>query len=228
MGFFQKKNTEGTAQSKSEADELVERLGATFAEKIEAAVKPIRDKVEGIATEWGALKDDATRSTEEERRRAAAAADADLTDEEKRAKRDQALLMATVLTNARITEDQVLREVASKWSHLIPKIQECFGSIPVEDKAKADYPARCRNAVKLIIGDEAMKSGLSYDRNTGKFLIEDAAARTGGEESVLNDPGLTWTDERTGKTLTATEQMRKLGITDEGKFTEYLKTQGVH
>jgi hypothetical protein len=224
MGLWNRKAEEkpNDGQSKSEADQLIERLGATIDEKL----SPLRTQVETITNKWNAMEDEAKRGLNEEANRSRAAAEENLTTEEKLQGENRRLLMATLLTNARITETECVDEVKGAWPQLLPRIREVLGTIPMEDKVKPDYAQRCRNAVKLIVGDEAIKGGLRQDRNTGKFLIEDSASKTSGPESPLNDPELTWTDERSGQTLTAAQQLAKLHIKPED-FEKFMKGQAV-
>lgn len=221
MGLWNKKPADDGSQSKTEADLLVEKLGAA----IDAKLAPLSETVTALKTEWDGIKAEATRSSNDESEAARRAAENNLTPEEKLANENKRLLMVSLLTNARITESEVLREVEGQWPGLLPRIREVFASIPMDDKVKADYAQRCRNAVKLVVGDEAMKGGLRQNSETKKFFLEDAAASTGGDESPFNDPSLTWMDERSGKTLTASEQLAKLRI-DPKEFAEFVKRQG--
>ena len=222
MGLWNKKPPEGDGpQSKTEADLLVERLGATIDEKL----KPLRDEFTTLKTDWDSIKAEATRGADDEAARARKAADDTLTPEEKLANENKRLLMVSLLTNARITESEVVDEVKAQWPGLVPRIKEVLSTVPMDDKVKADYAQRCRNAVKLVIGDEAIKGGLRQNSETKKFFLEDAAANTGGEDSPFNDPDLTWVDERSGKTLTASQQLEKLRI-DPKEFAEFVKRQG--
>lgn len=227
MGLWSKKAADGTndgTQSKTEADLLVERLGATIDEKL----KPMRDEFTALKTDWDSLKADATRATNEDATRAAREAEGNLTPEEKMANENKRLLMVSLLTNARITELQVVDEVKGQWPGLVPKIKDLLETIPMDDKVKADYGQRCRNAVKLVIGDEAIKGGLRQNSDTKKFfLIDDAAASSGGDDSPFSDPDLTWVDPRNPNKapMTAAEQLRKLHI-DPKEFAEFVNRQG--
>lgn len=225
MGLWSKKPAEGTNndQTKSEADLLVERLGATIDEKL----KPIREKVEGIETKWNAIEAEAGRATNEEAEAARRAAEANQTPEEKLASENKRLLMVSLLTNARITESEVVDEVKAQWPGLVPRIKEVLATIPMDDKVKADYAQRCRNAVKLVIGDEAIKGGLRQNSDTKKFFLEDASTNNSGDEQPFSDPDLTWVDPRNPNRppMTAAEQLRKLHI-DPKEFAEFVKRQG--
>jgi hypothetical protein len=226
MGLWTKKDdkTNDGTQTKSEADLLVERLGATIDEKL----KPIREEFGALKTDWDSIKAEATRGADDEAARARKAADDNLTPEEKLQNENKRLLMVSLLTNARITESEVVDEVKAQWPGLVPRIKEVLASIPMDDKVKADYAQRCRNAVKLVIGDEAIKGGLRQNSDTKKFfLIDDAAGSTGGDDSPLGDPDLTWIDPRNPNRapMTAAEQLKKLHI-DPKEFAEFVKKQG--
>jgi len=58
-----------------------------------------------------------------------------------------------------------------------------------------------------LIGREALKSGLRYQPKTEKFVIEDGGGRNNGERDPLVGGDYDWTDERSGRTLTGTEQL---------------------
>jgi hypothetical protein len=223
MGLWNKKPADGTndSQTKSEADLLVERLGTAIEEKFKTKF----EAVDTLLGKWNKMEEEATASLNEEKNRNARAAEDNLTPEEKLQNENKRLLMVSLLTNARITESEVVDEVKAQWPGLVPRIKEVLATIPMDDKVKGDYPQRCRNAVSLVIGQEAIKGGLRQDNNTKKFFLEDAAANTGGEDSPFADPDLTWVDERTGKSLTATEQIKKLGL-DPAKFAKWMKETG--
>lgn len=203
------------SQSKSEADLLVEKLGPM----IEAAVKPIRE-------EFTNFKQTLLASVEEEdakaKAAAAKAAEGELTDDQKRDKREEAIFAQNVLTNARITENEVASSIEREYPHLLKEFRDMCANTDWRTKALPSYPQMCQNAINQMVGRDARKGGLRYDRNSSKFMIEDATAKTGGEDSPLRDESLTWTDPHTGKTLTAGEQLAKLGI-DPKKFAENMK-----
>jgi hypothetical protein len=219
-----KKKEDGTDQSKAEADLLVEALGAKIEEKFSKKF----EAVDTLLGKWNKMEEEATNSLNEEKNRNARAAEENLTPEEKLANENKRLLMVSLLTNARITESEVVDEVKSQWPGLVPRIREVLSTIPMDDKVKADYAQRCRNAVKLVIGDEAIKGGLRQNSDTKKFfLIDETAGSTGGDDSPLGDPDLTWIDPRNPNRapMTAAEQLRKLHI-DPKEFAEFVKRQG--
>jgi hypothetical protein len=220
---FKKKDGEND-QSKAEADLLVEALGAKIEEKFSKKF----EAVDTLLGKWNKMEEEAAASLNEEKNRNARAAEENLTPEEKLANENKRLLMVSLLTNARITESEVVDEVKAQWPGLVPRIKEVMASIPMDDKVKPDYGQRCRNAVKLVIGDEAIKGGLRQNSDTKKFfLIDDAAGSTGGDESPFSDPDLTWVDPRNPNRapMTAAEQLRKLRI-DPKEFAEFVKRQG--
>lgn len=200
-------------QSKAEIDALVERLGASFEEKI----KPLRDEFGALKTEWDGIKAAATKPDPNTN-----ADGTELTDEQKAARARNATVAIAVNANARLTESEIISEVAAKWGKFTPKIKEFFANTPIERKAQPDYADYCRNIVKMVIGEAALSSGLSYDGQGNKFFLEDSVARTGDVDSPLNDSDLTWTDPRSGKVYTASQQLSKLGI-DAKEFSENLR-----
>ena len=125
-------------------------------------------------------------------------------------------------TNARITEGEVLSEISANWAHLIPEIKGYFASTPVQRKAMADYAEFCRNIKDMVVGKAAQKAGLRFDGKNQRFFLEDASAKTGGADSPLADPDLNWTDPNTGKTISASETLARLGIKPE-EFVENQK-----
>jgi len=228
MGWspFKKKDDETVKdgeQAKSEVDQLVEKLGVSFDAKLSERLDPLQKGFTELKTEWDGIK-------------AAASSDADkgkggdggggggeeLTDEQKAARDRMALLTLSVQTNARITESEVLSGISQKWAKFIPDIKKYFAETPVARKSQADYAEYCNNIVKMVIGDAALKSGLGFNEKDKRFFLEDAATKSGGADSPLNDADLSWTDPTTGKTLSATDQLARLGI-DPGKFVENQK-----
>jgi hypothetical protein len=200
-------------QSKSEVDELVEKLGASFEERI----KPLQDGFTALKSEWDGIKAAATKADEPP-----PANDAELTDEQRNKKAQDGLFALSVATNARLTESEVLSEISSNWAHLIPEIRTILAATPLPRKAQADYAVYCRNVKDMIVGQAAQKAGLRYDGKNSRFFLEDAAARTGGDASPLYDPDLNWTDPNTGKTITGSETLARLGIKPE-EFVENQK-----
>jgi hypothetical protein len=224
MGLWTKKPAEGQGdQSKSEADALVERLGATLEEKFGKKF----EAVDTLLSKWNKMEEEANRSLTEEQQRAARENEESLTPEQKLSNENKKLLALQILTNARITESECLDEVKTQWPHLVPRIKEILASIPFDDKAKADYPQRCRNAVKLVVGDEAIKSGLRYNKDNSKFMIEDGVERNEGDDSPLLTGDYDWQDPKNPKhTLTGMQQLQKLGI-DPKKFEAFMQKNGV-
>jgi len=216
---FQKTNEpekkEGGEQEKSEVDQLVEKLGVSFDERI----KPLKEGFEALKSEWDGIK---AAATEKPDPNSNGGGGEELTDEQKAARDRTALLTLSVQTNARITEGEVLSEISANWAHLIPEIKGYFASTPVQRKAMADYAEFCRNIKDMVVGKAAQKAGLRFDGNNQRFFLEDASAKTGGAESPLANPDLSWTDPNSGKTITASETLARLGIKPE-EFVENQK-----
>jgi hypothetical protein len=216
---FKKKDgeevTKDGEQTKSEVDQLVEKLGVSFEERI----KPLQEGFTALKAEWDGIKAAAEKETPPNNN---GGGGDELTDEQKAIRDRQALLVLSVQTNARITESEVLSGISQKWAKFIPGIKKYFAETPVARKSQADYAEYCNNIVKMVIGDAALKSGLGFNQKGDRFFLEDAASKSGGDDSPLNDSDLSWTDPTTGKTLSATDQLARLGI-DPEKFVENQK-----
>lgn len=191
-------------QIKAEQDAIVAR----FSEALDAKLSPVMEKVSNMENRWNAIEAEANKPP----------ADPNAEPPKPLNDNEQKLFAATVLTNARLTEREVIDELSSDWKDLIPEARKIFADTPVNRKAQPDYAAYCRNVVDMLIGREAKKHGLRSEG--GKFFLEDAG--TGGEHG---DPVNTelrdynWQDPVSGKTLTGRQQLEKLGI-DPKKFVE--------
>lgn len=209
--MFNRNKDDKPDQSKEQMDALVEAFSAKLETKLEEKLSPLRTTVEGIKTEWDGIKAEANKPPEVDHNKNADGTE--LTDEQRRDRDSRTQFALIVATNARITEQNLISEVRAQWPHLVPRIQEILGSFTLAEKAQANYPIRCQNAVKLIVGEEAMKAGLKYDGTAKRFMIEDS---TGGGE-VDGDNSLSeydWTDPRNpNKHLTGVDQLIKLGLT---------------
>ena len=209
----------------TEQDKLIEKFSSIVTE----ALKPIAEKVEAQATEvkslttkWNALEAEGTRAAEEEAARQRAAAEAELTPEQKAEKERQGLFAQTVLTNARITENEVAAELEKEFPKLIPEFRQMCANTDWKVKALPNYKQQCLNAIDGLIGREARKNGLRHNPKTEKFVIEDGASRGSGEGDSLLTGDYDWSDERSGKTLTGMQQLAKLGLTAKD-FAEMQK-----
>src|SRR5271156_4767571 len=197
-------------QGKSEVDALVDRMTQSF----EQQFKPIREKVEALETKWGSIETAAnaevTRTTEDA-----------LTDEQRTAREKQALLGMSIQTNARLTESEVLGELAGKWGKFIPEIRKQLATVSLDRKALPNYSEVVRKVASLVIGEAAMSNGLSLN-GSGEFFLEDAAGKSGQEGYDFLATDMNWTDPKSGKTFTAREQLAKLGITPD-EFKKSIK-----
>jgi hypothetical protein len=227
MGWFDKhKPVEGKTaeeQSKAEMDALVDRLGTSLEERI---AKPIREELTALKTEWETVKTEATKVPPlDTTPRNADGTPRTLTAEEQARNTQQATLGVAVLTNARLTEREVLDELPTDWSHLVPEIRGLFANTPIEAKAKPDYAQYCRNCADLVIAREARKAGLRYNGESKTFFLEDKSTSATREEGVLSDPTLVWHQEKANgvtKVWTPSEQLAALGI-DPKEFAESQK-----
>jgi hypothetical protein len=213
MGLWNKEKKEG--EDKSPQDELIAKFSSVVAE----ALKPINEKIEAQATEvktlttkWNEIENAGAAEVEEARRRAAAAADAELTPEQKAEKERTGLFAQTVLTNARITENEVAATLERDFPKLVPEFRQMCANTDWKVKALPNYQQQCMNAIDSLIGREARKGGLRYQPKTEKFVIEDAGAHNSGEVDPLVHGDYDWTDDRSGRTLTGLQQLEKMGL----------------
>ena len=207
-------------QAKSEVDTLVERLSGIFDEKI----KIVGDKVAALTTDWESIKAEASKETPPDPNRKADGTE--LTEAERLDRDNKANFAFSVMTNARITENDCINSVSGQWPNIANEAREVFKNTPWQKKAETSYAQYCQNVVDMLVGREAKKGGLRYSNKESKFFIEDASANTGGNESPYNNPDLTWTDPRNpARTLTASQQLAKLKI-DPEEFAKWAKEQG--
>ena len=203
-------------REEAEQNAFIERIGVS----IDAKLKPLSDKVETWDGRWKKLEEAATAPPQEP------PADDHLTDEEKRRKEDQSekskILAVAIATNARITEGEVISEVATKFPHFTDKVKEYFANTPLERKAQADYGAYCRNVVKMVVGDALMAGGLTYDAGAKTFFLEPGTGKPGEAAHEFLAGDMTWTDPASGRTLTGRQQLEKLGI-DPEDFAKSVK-----
>ena len=217
MALFSKKAEQTPEQEKAEVDSLIDRIGSSIEQRIEAKFKPITDDITALKTKW----DDIEKSAREDLERQSTTPKDEngnprqLTDDEKRNSREMATVQLAVQTNARLTESEIIDEIKDRWSHLVPEIRTQFAATPIQRKAQPDYAIYCRNVVDMIVGREARKGGLSYDSQNKTFFLEDKTTGATESSSPLNDPGLVWRQQMpdgSTRVLSASDQLRKLGI----------------
>ncbi len=202
-----------------ELNTFIEKIGASFQTKLEAAIAPVKAQVDGIQKRWDDLeKAAASGGGGEGGGNGGGEGGGELTDEQKRDAKDRAMLAGMIGMNARMTEGEVLGEViAGGLSEFVPKIKEYFANAPLNVKGGKDYPIYCRNIVKMVVGEAALAGGLKFDGTGKKFFLEDQNGKGGGEEGkfefLAND--MTWKDPKSGRVLSGREQLDKLGIKPE-------------
>jgi hypothetical protein len=207
-------------QGKSEADLLIEKLGALVDEKI----KPLNDGFTALKTDWESIKAEASKEPPSDPNKNPDGTE--VTAEQRQANREQALFALTVTTNARITEEECIRSIADRWPQLVSEARETFAKTNWQKKAENGYPQYCKNVIHMLVGREAEKNGLRYDRGSSKFLIEDGVTHDTEDGNPLMSGEYDWTDPRNpSRHLTATQQLNKLGINPK-EFDEFLKKSG--
>ena len=227
MGFFDRHKTADTKtaeeQSKAEMDALVDRLGASLEERI---AKPLGDRIDKLQSEWEAVKTEATKTPPADTTpRNADGTPRELTDEEKNRNASQATIALAVATNARLTESEVISQIAGSWPDQVAEIRSYFANTPIQRKAQPDYAEYCGNIVDMVIGKAAKKAGFRYDRDGKTFFLEDKSTST-TPEGPLSDPGLAWQQRDANgnikRTWSAADQLRALDI-DPKQFEENMK-----
>jgi hypothetical protein len=222
MGWFDKHKPEGAKdgdQSKSEMDTLLEKFGTMLDER----TKPTREAVEAMQAKWNAIEAEATKVTPPDTRpRDENGNVRDLTPEEKQRGLNIALAEQNVQNAARFIERDVLDALPADWKDLKPEIQSMFNNTPVARKAAPDYMAYCNNCCDVVIAREARKGGVRRNSETKEFFLEDKSTSSITEDSILSDPALAWRSPDGLRSLSAADQLRKLGI-DPKEFEESAK-----
>lgn len=218
------KNPDGSPQSEEEQQSaLLDAFAAKIDERLDAKLKPINEKVESVAA-W--------QTKIEKEAEAANAPDpnknpdgTELTDEQKRDQRDRALFAQTVLTNARISENECISRFERQWPQLVDEFRTLCQNTPVDVKARKDYPQLLEKTVQQLVGRDALKNGLRYDANGSRFILEDGVPGDREADAILTGE-YDWTDPRNPtKHLTAAQQLRKLNI-DPKAFEKWAKETG--
>jgi hypothetical protein len=217
MGMWSKKTEEKKdGESKSEVDALIDGISARF----EETLKPIREKVESVAS-WQAKIEEQFKEPPPDPNKKADGTE--LTEAERLDRDNKANFALNVMNAARFTENDCVQAVQGQWPQIVAEAKQIFATTPWQKKTEPNYAQYCQNVIDMLVGREAKKGGLRYSNKESKFFIEDASATTGGKDSPFNDPNLTWTDPRNpSKTLTASQQLAKLKI-DPEEFAEFMK-----
>lgn len=207
-------------EQKKDLDAFIDRIGTSLEAKLEEKLAPIRTEVSAVKTKWEALEKAA--GTGEGGAEGGAEGgsggggndEQNLTDEQKRDLNDRKLLALSIATNARVTEGEILGEVVGQGlSEFVPKIKEYFQNTPIARKGQADYADYCKNVVDMVVGKAARNGGLRFDGQNKKFFLEDAGGKDGNSQYEFLAGDNTWTDPRSGKIVSATDQLAKLGVT---------------
>jgi len=115
---------------------------------------PIKQQVEQqgtaittITTKWTALESEGTRAAEEEAARRRAAEEGELTPEQKAEKERQGLFAQSVLTNARITENECAVTLERDFPKLVPEFRQMCANTNWQTKALPNYQQQCMRAI---------------------------------------------------------------------------------
>ncbi len=206
-------------QSKADVDALVDRIGSSIEERF---FKPLESKVTALQTKWDEIEKAATAPPKETNEDGTPKV---LSEEEKNKLGTQATFAMSVQTNARLTEREVIDEISSSWSHLLPDIRAYFTNTPLARKAQADYPDYCRNIADMVIGKAAKAAGLRYDGQNKSFFLEDKSTSVTREEGPLSDPSLVWHQQKpdgSTKTWSVADQLAALKI-DPKELSDNMK-----
>ena len=129
-------------------------------------------------------------------------------------------------TNARLTENEVISEIAASWPDQVAEIRGYLQTAPIDVKGRADYGEYCRNIVDMVIGRAAKKNGLRYDGQHKTFFLEDKSTSSTQQDGILSDPNLAWQQRDANgnikRTWTAADQLRALDI-DPEQFAKNVK-----
>jgi hypothetical protein len=224
VSFWNKKPPEGETEEQKkqreekEQNEFIEKIGVTLDAKVKAAVGDLSAKVTSWDDRWKKLEE-AAAGGEGGGEGGGGSGDEELTDDQKREKLDREeknkLLALTIATNARITEAEILHEVHDKFPEFEAKIKDIYANTPIARKGQADYAAYCRNVMKMVVGEAALAGGLRYDSASKQFFLENSSGGGDGETHEFLASDMNWTDPTSGRTLSARDQLNKLGITPE-------------
>jgi hypothetical protein len=223
MSLWNKKPTDDPAQSEAEKNALIDAFAAKMDEKLEAKFKPLAEKVESVAA-WQTKIEEGLKEPPPDPNKHPDGTE--LTAEEKLRNENRALFLLHATTNARITESQIISEIERDWPDIVPEFRQACANTKPEQKALPNYEQNCRQFVDTLIGREARKKGLRYDKTNKSFIIEDGAASSEGDTPSVLGSEYTWQDPKNLKrTLTATQQLQKLKI-DPKKFAEWAEESG--
>jgi len=211
---FQKEEKKAETPPTPPKDDQSALLDA-FAARMDEKLAPLRETISTLESEWNGIKAEAEKSN--------TPPPEEITEDQRRLNAERALFAMNVSTRAMLVEQNCMNALSGDWSYLKPQLLDMFAKTANETKARPDYDKLCAEAVNMLVGREALKSGLRRD-NSGKFFLEDASSKTGGPESPLNQFEPWITEDRTE---TAGDTLRKLNI-DPEKFAQDLRDGRLH
>jgi hypothetical protein len=179
--FGEKKDGDPKAEEQSHAqmDELVTKLRTSFQEDL----KPLQAKIDSYETKFAELDQKVTKPAPKIEQQETPS----VLDNEDAAfnQRMAPIAYQTALLNARMTESEILNEVASKgWGEFIPEIRKVLDQTNIQTKALDTYAGYVRNVASMIVGQKAMDGGLKRDPERKTFFIEDGSGGSTSETSV--------------------------------------------
>jgi hypothetical protein len=214
---FDKKEgeTKTPEQSKEEAAAFISQLRTSFQEDL----KPLQDKISAQDQRFADIESKLTRPAPQPNPDPNANKLPSIWDDETGEAAINARLgpvaVQVALVNARMTEQQVLGEIREKgWGEFIPQIQKVVDDTPVQEKVKQGYATYLRGCVEMIVGREAMNSGLKRDPQKQRFFVEDGAGSGEGNTAEAQQLREESTGARYGNIENVDKWAQKMGISD--------------
>jgi hypothetical protein len=204
--------TKTPEQTSKEADELVSKLRLS----VDEALKPFNERLDSFDTRFKTLESNTAKPAPKEEARTVPS----VLDDEDGAfnartaplkEQTESVAVQTALLNARLTETEVLNEVASRgWGEIIPDVRAQLEQTPVQVKALPTYAQYVRNCVDMIVGRKAQAGGLKFDGSKKTFFLEDSSGKGGdGKSSGMAEGDAHYLRTKLGMTDAQIEAMQK-------------------
>jgi hypothetical protein len=212
FGNKENKTPEDQSQSDAAKNELLDAFAARAKEEIGKELAPLREKVDSVAAWQAKIEKEAEAANAPDPNKNADGTE--LSETQRLQKENRALLQLTALTNARITENEIVASIERDWPEIVPEFKAACAKTSPDQKANPNYAQNCYAWIDAQIGRKAREKGLRYDKNNKAFIIEDGASGNDGDRSPLIGGDYDWEDPRKpGKRLTGMQQLEKLGLT---------------